>query len=53
VRGVQNEDMSYFISKVVFHLHHSFANPTREIVEPPYEVQVHIVSSIQCLVSSV
>eukprot|EP00596_Hydrurales_sp_CCMP1899_P002451 CAMPEP_0119038008 /NCGR_PEP_ID=MMETSP1177-20130426/6654_1 /TAXON_ID=2985 /ORGANISM="Ochromonas sp, Strain CCMP1899" /LENGTH=282 /DNA_ID=CAMNT_0007000007 /DNA_START=195 /DNA_END=1043 /DNA_ORIENTATION=+ len=32
------EDMSCFISKVVFTLHPSFAAPIREILEPPYQV---------------
>lgn len=27
--------------QVVFTLHSSFANPTRELVEPPYEVTEH------------
>ncbi len=29
VRGVYNEDISYFVKKVVFVLHDSFPNPTR------------------------
>jgi len=29
VRGANNEDVSYFIKKVVFKLHESFANPNR------------------------
>ncbi|DAZ93680.1 TPA: hypothetical protein N0F65_008188 [Lagenidium giganteum] len=35
LRSVDNEDLSYMISKVVISLHTSFANPVRE---PPYEV---------------
>ncbi|KAI9912409.1 hypothetical protein PsorP6_005478 [Peronosclerospora sorghi] len=35
LRGTENEDLSYMISKVVISLHVSFANPVRE---PPYEV---------------
>ncbi|KAF4042674.1 YEATS family [Phytophthora infestans] len=35
LRGVDDEDLSYMISKVVISLHVSFANPVRE---PPYEV---------------
>jgi len=31
VRGVNGEDISYFIDKVVFHLHPSFKNPIRSI----------------------
>ena len=38
VRGPRHEDLSYFISKVVFVLHPSFAEPIREVTEPPYEV---------------
>ncbi|GAB9471208.1 hypothetical protein Gpo141_00008430 [Globisporangium polare] len=38
LRGVDNEDLSYMISKVVITLHMSFANPVRVLTEPPYEV---------------
>ncbi|RLN49313.1 hypothetical protein BBJ29_007189 [Phytophthora kernoviae] len=38
LRGVDNEDLSYMISKVVISLHVSFANPVRVLTEPPYEV---------------
>ncbi|RLN46544.1 hypothetical protein BBJ28_00012334, partial [Nothophytophthora sp. Chile5] len=43
LRGVDNEDLSYMISKVVISLHMSFANPVRGLeapllTEPPYEV---------------
>lgn len=38
LRGPNNEDLSAVISKVVFHLHPSFAEPTRELTSPPYEV---------------
>mmetsp|Transcript_54147 Transcript_54147/g.131396 ORF Transcript_54147/g.131396 Transcript_54147/m.131396 type:complete len:379 (+) Transcript_54147:178-1314(+) len=38
VRGPNQEDLSPVISKVVFQLHPSFAQPTRELTEPPYEV---------------
>jgi len=40
VRGAspKNEDLSAVISKVIFQLHASFAQPTRELTEPPYEV---------------
>eukprot|EP00581_Thalassiosira_minuscula_P010177 CAMPEP_0183711198 /NCGR_PEP_ID=MMETSP0737-20130205/6761_1 /TAXON_ID=385413 /ORGANISM="Thalassiosira miniscula, Strain CCMP1093" /LENGTH=292 /DNA_ID=CAMNT_0025939649 /DNA_START=51 /DNA_END=925 /DNA_ORIENTATION=- len=34
----QQFDLSAAISKVVFQLHPSFARPTRELTEPPYEV---------------
>lgn len=29
LRGIENEDLSYMISKVEIHLHSSFANPVR------------------------
>lgn len=38
VRGVDGEDLSFFIDKVVFNLHNSFAKPQREVCEHPYEV---------------
>ena len=38
IRGPNFEDLSCFVSKVVFTLHPSFADPIREIVEPPYQV---------------
>ena len=38
LRGPHNEDLSAAISKVVFQLHASFAQPVRELSEPPYEV---------------
>lgn len=38
VRGVNNEDLSYFISKVVITLHQSFANPVRVLTESPFEI---------------
>eukprot|EP00611_Tribonema_gayanum_P019802 TRINITY_DN3500_c0_g1_i1.p1 TRINITY_DN3500_c0_g1~~TRINITY_DN3500_c0_g1_i1.p1 ORF type:complete len:253 (+),score=54.00 TRINITY_DN3500_c0_g1_i1:180-938(+) len=38
VRGAHGEDISYFVSKVVFTLHASFEPPTRELTEWPYEV---------------
>ena len=38
LRGPRNEDLSHAVSKVVFQLHASFAQPTRELTEPPYEV---------------
>ena len=38
VRGLENEDMSYFIDKVTFKLFNTYENPLREITEPPYEV---------------
>ena len=41
IRGPNQHDdhlSSVVISKVVFHLHPSFAQPIRELTEPPYEV---------------
>ena len=38
VRGPHGEDISYFVEKVVFKLHPSFAQPVREISKPPFEV---------------
>ena len=38
VRGMECEDLSYFIRKVVFQLHPSFANPVRVVDRPPFEV---------------
>jgi len=38
VRGLKNEDLSYFIKCVVFQIHEDFPNPRREIYEAPFEV---------------
>lgn len=38
VRGSQDEDISYFIKKVVFKLHETYANPVRTIESPPFEL---------------
>jgi len=38
IRGLINEDISYYIKKVVFTLHNSFANPKRVIEKFPFEV---------------
>lgn len=38
VRGPHHEDLSPAISKVIFQLHASFAQPTRELTQPPFEV---------------
>jgi hypothetical protein len=38
VRGPNNEDLSLVISKVIFQLHPSFAQPIRELTAPPFEV---------------
>lgn len=41
VRGLENEDMSYFIKSVTFQLHPSFENPVRVVEQPPFEVTEH------------
>lgn len=38
LRGPNQEDLGTVISKVVFQLHASFAQPMREYTEPPFEV---------------
>jgi YEATS domain-containing protein 4 len=38
LRGLNNEDLSTCIEKVVFQLHPSFAQPIREYKNPPFEV---------------
>jgi len=38
LRSLDDEDISHFLKKVVFHLHNSFQNPLREMTLPPYEV---------------
>jgi YEATS domain-containing protein 4 len=38
VRGADGEDISYFVSKVVFTLHPSFTPPTREVTKWPFEL---------------
>jgi len=38
IRGPNNENVDCFISKVMFSLHPSFQDPTREILKPPFEV---------------
>ena len=38
LRGLENEDLSYFIHSVTFALHPSFAEPNRELFHAPYEV---------------
>jgi YEATS domain-containing protein 4 len=41
VRGADGEDISYFVSKVVFTLHPSFNPPTREVTKWPFEITEH------------
>lgn len=36
--GLDDEDLSYFIDKVVFYLHESFPDSARTISRPPYQV---------------
>ena len=38
VRGLECEDLSYFIKSVTFSLHPSFTPPVRTIEKPPYEI---------------
>lgn len=38
VKGPQNEDLSYFIKKVVFKLHDTYPNPIRTVEAPPFEL---------------
>ena len=38
VRDPRGEDLSYFIKKVVFRLHDTYANSTRIIEAPPFEL---------------
>ncbi|KAI7877332.1 exocyst complex component Sec5-domain-containing protein [Mucor mucedo] len=38
VKGLNNEDLSYYIKKVVFKLHETYPNPLRTIESPPFEV---------------
>ena len=39
VKGVKDDDdISYFVKKVVFKLHDTYPNPTRTIEQPPYQV---------------
>ncbi|KAI9594330.1 yeats family-domain-containing protein [Syncephalis fuscata] len=38
VRGIGDTDLSGYLHSVTFILHETYANPRREITEPPYEV---------------
>ncbi|CCE63660.1 hypothetical protein TPHA_0F01760 [Tetrapisispora phaffii CBS 4417] len=38
VRGPQNEDISYYVEKVVFKLHDTYPNPIRTVEAPPFEL---------------
>jgi YEATS domain-containing protein 4 len=38
VRGLENEDLSYYIKKVTFQLHTSFRDSLRTVETPPFEV---------------
>lgn len=38
VRGPNGEDISAFVSKVIFSLHVSFPKPVREVTQAPFEV---------------
>jgi YEATS domain-containing protein 4 len=39
VRGINNEDISYWLRKVQFKLHDTYANSVRLIESPPFEVE--------------
>ncbi|KAJ1923195.1 NuA4 histone H4 acetyltransferase complex and the SWR1 complex subunit [Tieghemiomyces parasiticus] len=38
LRGANNEDISYYVRKVVFKLHETYHQPSRAVDRPPYEV---------------
>ncbi len=38
VRGPHNEDLSYMLRSVEFHLHESFPHAVRVVTQPPYQV---------------
>ncbi|KAI9665442.1 MAG: NuA4 histone H4 acetyltransferase complex and the SWR1 complex subunit [Trizodia sp. TS-e1964] len=38
VKGIDNEDISYWLSKVQFKLHETYVPPLRTILTPPFEV---------------
>lgn len=38
LRSATSEDLSHVISKVVFILHNSFQVPTRDVLQPPFQV---------------
>ncbi|CCJ29979.1 unnamed protein product, partial [Pneumocystis jirovecii] len=46
VRGVYNEDLSYFIKKVVFKLHDTYPNATRSIKKKVLSREIKIVLAI-------
>ncbi|XP_004929611.1 protein ENL [Bombyx mori] len=39
VRGQEGVDISHFINKVVFHLHHTFLKPRRVVKDPPFSIK--------------
>ncbi|EHY65368.1 hypothetical protein NERG_01814 [Nematocida ausubeli] len=39
IRGYKNTDISYFIRSVTFKTHETFANPTRTVETPPFEIE--------------
>ncbi|CAO3582769.1 unnamed protein product [Absidia cylindrospora] len=38
LKGLNNEDLSYYIRKVVFRLHETYPNPLRTVEQPPFEL---------------
>lgn len=39
IRGYKNMDISYFIRSITFKTHETFANPTRVVETPPFEIE--------------
>lgn len=39
IRGYKNTDISYFIRSITFKTHETFANPTRTVETPPFEIE--------------
>ncbi|KAI5192730.1 YEATS domain-containing protein 4 [Nematocida sp. AWRm77] len=39
VRGYKNTNISYFVRSVTFKTHETFANPTRSVDSPPFEIE--------------
>ncbi|SAL98328.1 hypothetical protein [Absidia glauca] len=38
LKGLGNDDLSYYIRKVVFKLHETYPNPLRTVEQPPFEL---------------
>ena len=48
LEGPHGEDLGYFVEKVVFKLHPSFAQPVREVTKPPFEVSEKGWGEFEC-----